>query len=160
MTAKQKQYRIGLLRAIHLCDKYKEIKSHGGDEMWVDFLYDKLGTNSSANLSITELVRLHNYLTDGNTALQKEIITTNQANMLIDLWVQNSRNKDQNSLLIYVKRIVKEDLNNINNLAKRNFKTMIQAIKKLKQKQHKITGGYGIRPYENKIPHNPKLRIV
>lgn len=62
MTNKQKAYRNSLLSKIHTHSKYKEIKGLGA---WGEYIKNRFGVESSASLSIEELVLLLESLNGG-----------------------------------------------------------------------------------------------
>ncbi|WP_324172006.1 phage protein GemA/Gp16 family protein [Sulfurimonas sp.] len=134
MTEKQRNYQSALIKSIHSSELYKDVYSDDR-ELYEAMLENTFGVLSSKKLSIEELINLNNFMNkkgELRVAPKKVGSTTNQINFIKTLWSKNSRNKDLNSLLTQVKKVIKRDINALESLTKDEAGKVIASIKNIK----------------------------
>ena len=128
MTKKQKIYKNYLLKRVHTSKLYKEIYVHDR-ECYEQMLKNLFGVTSSKLLSIDELKKLVAYLEEGKEP--KNTPTSNQINYIKLLWEKKAIWKDMASLLKFVKRVTKKDVNKLSEITKKEATYVISALNKL-----------------------------
>jgi phage gp16-like protein len=134
MTDKQRRYKSSLIKSIHSSQLYKDVYCDDR-ELYETMLENTFGVTSSKKLSIEELINLNNFMNkkgELRVAPKKVGATTNQINFIKTLWTNNSRNKDLNSLLTQIKKVIKRDINALESLTKDEAGRVIASIKNIK----------------------------
>lgn len=134
MTEKQRRYKSSLIKSVHSSEVYKDVYKDDRD-LYEAMLENTFGVTSSKKLSIEELINLNNFMNkkgELRVAPKKVGATTNQINFIKTLWTHNSRKKDLTSLLTQVKKVIKRDVNALENLRKDEAGRVIASIKNIK----------------------------
>ena len=130
MTKKQKFYKNSLLRAIHTSKLYTSV--YAKDRVvYEEMLKNSFGVKSSKDLGIDELKRLVAFLDGRVHSIQKEYLTTNQKSYIVVMWAKKSLFKDEKSLLMFAKRILKREVKELEEITKREAMGLIAAINNL-----------------------------
>lgn len=119
LTTSQQRKRKRLLAKIHMTPECVNLKKM---DAWGDFIYVRYGVESCKTLSITELEKIADELIKG--VVPKEYKPDIKGRMLVkssetkisakqlyymkQLWKEKSRNKDENSLLKFTKKVIKK----------------------------------------------------
>ena len=100
MTKKQNAYRLKLLRLCHTLKRNHELFCE--EEARRDWIEERYGTRSFANLTITELREVADYLR--GQAPTRGSLTRNQQYYIRSQWQRHAQDKTERALLKFVTR--------------------------------------------------------
>lgn len=139
LTKKQQILRKRLLTRIHVTHQCKHLKSI---DAWEDFLFHRFEVTSCKNLSINELMKLVDELTQGvsfvkhkpdfeaRALVQSDKATKKQLNCIRALWNKKSKTKDDVSLLKFCKKVIKKQYLHLYNLSGEEATKIIYVLEK------------------------------
>lgn len=133
MTSKQQQTHKSLITQVHTSMRYKNYYKENRDA-YEEMLYNAFGKRSSKALHVTELIQLVSYLNmqaDALPVFQFKCCTPSQAWKITTLWEQKARDKSEQSLLSFCKRITKRECESIATLRVDEAKNILIALQKL-----------------------------
>ena len=134
MTQTQKAYKIGLLRQLHTSLRYLNLYKNE-DDLYREFLLENFGVKSSKDLDIESLKNLVSYMNFKAPLVKVKksfAATANQTDYILTLWEKNSLNKDLFSLLSFAKKIIKKELQSLDEMSKDEAKKLIIAVSNIK----------------------------
>ena len=134
MTEKQRRYKKALIRSIHCSDMYKNIYANDRD-LYETMLKNRFGVTSSKELSIEELISLDRFVNkkDGLQIVPKKIYATkNQIAFIKSVWGANSKEKTLSSLLKIVSKVLKREVERLEDITKKEAGMVIAGIKNIK----------------------------
>ncbi|MFX4241477.1 phage protein GemA/Gp16 family protein [Aliarcobacter butzleri] len=139
MTNKQRAYKQALIKQVHTSKLYIDVYSQDR-ELYEDMLQNNFGVKSSKDLSIDGLMELVKFLqgnpfTRSKKAIKSFKATTNQTDYILTLWQKNSLYKDVFSLFNFAKKIIKKEINSLDELNKNEARTLINAVLNIKPVQ-------------------------
>ena len=128
MTNKQQTYKKSLIQKI-------QIVKHNvflDDDMRKEFMLSRFGVDSTTKLSIDELKLLLKYCLKDISDIPVFLASEAQLHKINTLWLERSREKSIASLGSFASKIVKRDVNFINELRKDEATKVIVALERLK----------------------------
>jgi hypothetical protein len=133
MTPKQLKTHKSLIVQVHTSPRYKNYYKDNR-EAYEELLYNAFGKRSSKALHVTELIQLVSYLnmqTDALPVFTPKHCTPSQAWKIMSLWEQKARDKSEQALLNFCKRIVKRECESTATLSVDEAKKVLIALQKL-----------------------------
>jgi len=133
MTPKQQRIQKSLITQVHTSPRYKNYYKDNR-EAYEEMLYNAFGKRSSKTLHVTELIKLVSYLnmqTDALPIFTPKHCTPSQAWKITALWQEKARDKSEQALLNFCKRIVKRECESIATLRVDEAKKVLIALQNL-----------------------------
>jgi len=131
MTNKQRAYQIKLLQKLHLSPRY--INLYKDDRMaYKLWLKEHLRVDSSKELKLDMLIKLVEYFEMKSDVIPANTASSQQISFIRHLWDKHAKNRDDGSLLNFIKRTIKKRLKAIEDLSPKEATQVIAGVKKLK----------------------------
>lgn len=136
MTTKQKAYRSKLLSKIHLSPLYRTVYANDRD-LWESFLENGYGVTSSADLAISELENLADYLIGKVKVLLPDLskrptkvgyATKPQISKIEAMWRNIARDNSDMALRNFINRQVKTRPLHLSNLTQKEATVIIVTL--------------------------------
>ncbi len=135
MTDKQTTYKKSLIQKIQIVKHNVFID----DEMRKEFMLSRFGVDSTTKLSIDELKLLLDFCNRNVSDIpilhqieHKELITQAQIEKIRVVWNEKARDKSEEALLNFVKRVSRYKIERLEDLLKGKATKVIVALEKLK----------------------------
>lgn len=128
LTVRQQSYRRVLLGKIHTAPLYLQLYKDDRPG-WAALLSAHFKRQSSADLSIAQLIRLNNYLRRPGPAALSTPATPAQVNYLLALWRQRARCPAEKNLLAWARKQTGLALIGLHALNRKQVGGLIAAVK-------------------------------
>ena len=135
MTPSQKEYKKRLIQKIQI------VKDNvfADDEERKEFMLSRFGVDSTTKLSIDELKLLLDFCNRNVSDIPmlhqieyKELITQAQIEKIRVIWKEKAKNKSEEALLSFVKRVSRYELERLEDLLKGKATKVIVALENMK----------------------------
>jgi len=134
MTVLQKSLKSSLIKQVHISILYQQIYKHDRD-MYEDLLLNHFGVSSSKELDIDQLMELVKFLNKKSDSLKvmmrKSDATPSQIRFIKDRWQKVAREKSEDALRAFIKRITKKSYLHIDSICKKDAQKIIIALKNM-----------------------------
>lgn len=138
MTPKQQIFHKSLIRALHLSKRYKEYYSDNKQE-YREMLDEHFGVSSSKELCLDELIVFVDYMNfkadelPTKRRVNESLCSEAQLKMMRGLWSERARDKSEEALLSFAKRVLKKHYLHLHMISKSEAQKLIPVLQKMKK---------------------------
>jgi len=136
MTPKQQIFHKSLIRALHLSRRYREYYRDNREE-YRELLDEKFGVSSSKELGIEQLIVFVDYMNfkadelPTKRRVNESLCSEAQLKMMHGLWNELARDKSEEALLTFAKRVLKKHYLHLHMLTKSEAQKLIPVLKNM-----------------------------
>ena len=130
MTPAQTRYRKTLIRQVHTSARYVNYY-RDRPPAYRAMLLKHFGRSSSADLSLTRLVQLRDYMHLDAALPEIEHATPRQIYKITQLWEAKARDTSESAMLRFASRIAKEETRALSHLTKDQARKVLIALQKM-----------------------------